>query len=849
MRPYLLLCLFFLFALKDINSQELIRQGTISELPTYNLRDGINFFGFQPNMGQVGNFENQKVKDVLFTTIHNGIELYFRNDGVSYVIREIKQLKTDRFEKGFERENLFSKEVEKHWARIDLNLINGDINPGRIEYEEQLPGYSNYYLSHCPEGVLFVPSYRVVRIKEVYPGIDWIWKIGEDGLLHHEFEVKEGANIENIKLEFKWADVELSEDKKSLRLKTPVGVIEDGKIIGYDVDGKIDLRYSVDDGRFISFRAGENYQGKLTIDPPLARLWATYYGGSDWDEGNSIFTDGSGNIFLTGKTQSTNFPTYNPGGSVYYQGIKAQYSDVFILKFTNSGILLWATYYGGSDWDYGRSITADGFGNIFLTGRTWSSDFPIQDPGGGAYYQAIYDGSGYSDAFILKLTNNGVRLWATYYGGNNNDEGISIITDGSGNLFLTGYTESTNFPTYNPGGGVFYQGSLDNNLDIFILKFSNSGIRQWATYYGGSGLDFGRSITTDGSGNIFITGWTDSPNFPIQNSGGGAYYQGTLAGTYDVFILKFNNSGARLWATYYGGNFDDKGISISTDGSGNIFLTGSTWSTNFPTYNPGGGAYYQGSLANWPDAFILKFTNSGMRVWATYYGGNSSDVGNSITIDPQGNVFVAGFTESQDFATQNPGGGAYYQGMLAGSVYSDVFILEFTNSGVRNWATYYGGSDYDEGVSITTDSQGNIFLTGKTWSVDYPVQNPGGGAYYQGAIAGNDDVFILKFQGSGATGVEDKMKEIPKVFTLYQNYPNPFNPSTKISFTLSENGMTALKIYNSLGQEIKTLLNSELEAGKIYNVDFEASGLPSGIYYAQLVQSNKSKIVKMVLVK
>ena len=511
-----------------------------------NLKGGVNTFGFQPNMGQVGDFDGKRVDDVLFFTRHSGIDLYVRGSGVSYVIRDVKSTFLDRVlhERGraLSKVPSFEREIKQDtmiWARVDLEIVDGKISEGRIEYSEPMSGYTNYYLAHCPEGVLFVPSYRVVRIREVYPGIDWVWRIGEDGVLHHEFEVRENGNVSRIKLEVKWADIKLSDDGKRLRLSTPVGEIEDGEIVGYDDRGKVKLSYVVDEGKFVSFKVEGGYKGRLTIDPPLARLWATYYGGIGDDVGTSITSDGSGNIFLTGLTSSTDFPTQNPGGGAYYQGSNAGNVDVFILKFTNSGVRLWATYYGGSDYDYVSSITTDGSDNIFLTGRTGSTNFPTYNPGGGAYYQRL---AGLEDAFILKFTNLGVRLWATYYGGSRDDFGYSITTDGSGNIFLTGGTFSTDFPTHNPGGGAYYQGSNASYEDIFILKFTNSGVRLWATYYGGNAHDQGNSITTDGSGNIFLAGYTESADFPTHNPGGGAYYQGSNAGGGDIFILKFSSS-------------------------------------------------------------------------------------------------------------------------------------------------------------------------------------------------------------------------------------------------------------------------------------------------------------------
>ncbi len=651
-----------------------------SQFPSEIIHSWMNeYIGFEKNFGQVGNFEGEKVNGVLFRAKFPGYGIFITEKGVSYVIYA-----KEKTQKEFQNKKSI-KFVDLQpidYARIDIELINANIKEKNIEYEDPLEGYTNYYFPSCPDGVLGVITYRKVRIRDIYPGIDWVWKY-EDGKIHHQFEVKKGADISKIKMNVKYADLVLTEDGKKLILSTPIGKIEDGEILAYEIlDSKIsnlnsvDVFYKFEDG-LISYNV-KSYSGKTTliIDPPLALLWATYYGGSSYDRGQSIATDASGNVFVTGYTGSTNFPTQNPGGGAYYQGTNAGNSDAFILKFNNSGVRQWATYYGGTHTEWSFSIYADTSGNIFVTGYTQSTNFPTYDPGGGAYYQGTQGGAG--DAFILKFSNSGVRQWATYYGGNGDDEGYSIITDASGNVFVTGLTGSTNFPTYDPGGGAYYQGANAGLIDAFILKFTNSGVRQWATYYGGNSGDYGFSITTDIIDNLFVGGATGSTNFPTYDPGGGAYYQDANAGLMDAFILKFNNSGVRQWATYYGGSDYEAARSITTDGEDNLFITGEVVSLDFPTYDPGGGAYYQEANAGLIDAFILKFTNSGVRQWATYYGGNSDDIGISIITDLAWNIFVNGYTNSANFPTYNPGGGAYYQGTNAGDY--DAFILKFETS-------------------------------------------------------------------------------------------------------------------------------------------------------------------------
>jgi hypothetical protein len=713
------------------------------------------YYGFAGNRGQLS-------KEVLLYSKNSNFNIYLTREGLSFVIYANEKTESQ-------------KEPKILYSRIDYDLIGGNIKKENITFENEIPNYyENFYTQYAPDGILFVRLYKKVKIKEVYPGIDWILRYDENGNFHHEFEASPNSNIAQIKIKVKNAEIELTDEGRSVLLKTPIGIIKDGNLIAYEGRKELSAKYTIKDN-LLSFEI-KNYEGKekLLIDPH-ALVWGTYYGESSYDYAYSISTDANGNVFVVGYTQSTDFPTYDPGGDAYYQrtcgrcpiyssAFITEFNDAFILKFDNNGIRLWATYYGGSYDDVASSISIDANGNVFVVGWTYSTDFPTLTPGGGVYYQETRGGySDSSDVFILKFNNSGVRLWATYYGGSDDEKAFSISTDANGNVFVVGGTKSTDFPTYNPGGGAYYQPNNAGAYDVFILKFNNSGVRLWATYYGGSDDEKAFSISTDANGNVFVVGGTGSNDFPTLNPVGGAYYRetcGCSSSIADAFILKFNNNGIRLWATYYGGSDYDEAISISTDANGNVFVVGRTLSTDFPTYNPGGGAYYQPNNAGAYDVFILKFNNSGVRLWATYYGGSDDEKAFSISTDANGNVFVVGFTKSTNFPTLKPGGGAYFDGTCGTDgncnyngyfYYSDAFILKFNNSGVRLWATYYGGSDDEKAFSISTDANGNVFVVGFTKSTNFPTLKPGGGAYFDGTCGSCStyyDAFILKFSGS-----------------------------------------------------------------------------------------------------
>ena len=706
---------------------------------------------FIENKGQFKNADGTFANNILFKASAGNIDYYITAKGLTYVFNKFESIskkekvksKNEDIEDIEALENKDTKNILQY--RLDMELIGASIVKSNIIVETAIDNSTtNYYYNNCKDGLTGLKGYQKITIKNIYKGIDWILYTNTNNVnspLKYDFVVHPEADYKNIKIKFINAQSIILIDKDSkLKIETIAGKIEEGNLKSYQhINTKnniIDSKYIINKDSIIEFNINKyNTKEDLIIDP---LVWATYYGGTANDYFKAICTDHNDNIYITGYSNSTDFPTQQLATG-YWQAANASNSDIIILKFNNQSVLQWATYYGGSGNDIGTSIVADSADNIYICGTTTSTDLPTLHLTG-AYWQATKSGG--TDIIILKFDKQGVRQWATYYGGSGLDVANSIGVNANNNMYITGYTTSTNFPILNLAG-AYNKATNSGDEDMFILKFNNQGVRQWATYYGGTVTDIGTSLCFESQNNLLITGYTGSNTFNTLQLAG-AFWQASKDSNVDLFIIKINNLDVLQWASFYGGNDEDKGTTIKTDSKDNIYISGHTLSTNFPTLQLS-GAYWQPNNFGGSVLIVLKFDKYGVRQWATYYGGGSDDFANSMTIDKQDNIYITGEASSPDFPVLQKSG-EYYKATKTGT--SDAYILKFCNQGILEWSTYYGSKSRDYGTGITVDSQNNIYFVGVSTDSNAYTFNPGNGAYYDNMWNNLYDGYILKVSSS-----------------------------------------------------------------------------------------------------
>ena len=379
------------------------------------------------------------------------------------------------------------------------------------------------------------------------------------------------------------------------------------------------------------------------FNPSGYLIFSTYLGGSFNDYGLGIAVDTNYNIYVTGSTYSSNFPTKNA-----YNKTFGGNEDGFIAKFDLSGKLVFSSYLGGSGFDAIGSVVVDANQNTYVAGQTSSSNFPMKNS-----YNSTYGGNG--DIFVAKFDPSGYLAYSTYLGGNSTDDSDSIAIDNSQNIYIAGMTNSPNFPMKNA-----YNSTYGGNGDVIISKFNSTGSLIFSTFFGGNQGDFSHGIAVDSNQNIYISGDTSSGNLPMKNS-----FNRTYGGNIDVFVAKISANNTLLFSTYLGGNNTDFGHGITIDTNDNIYVTGQTGSPNFPMKNA-----FNSTLGGNYDNFFIELSSSGSLVYGTIFGGNGYDEADGVAVDSLGNCYIAGVTASTDFPLNNS-----YRSTLTGP--EAIFLIQF----------------------------------------------------------------------------------------------------------------------------------------------------------------------------
>ena len=585
---------------------------------------------------------------------------------------------------------------------------------------EPMKHKNNYFIGNDPsKWSSDVLNYRKVIYYNLWNNIDLVYYFNDQGL-KYEFILYPGASPNDIRITVD-GHSSLSIQNNELIIGTQNGIeITDGDFSLFFNDGskeKIGGSFKVLDEEKYSFEV-EDYDPtrEIVIDP---LLYSTFIGDDDEDYGYDLAIDSDGNIYITGYTSSWDFPD-TPGA---YDDTKDGYWDGFILKMNPGGNqLIYSTFIGGEEDDYCYDIDVDSDGNAYIVGSIQSNDFPNTT---GAFDNDL---DGWQDGFILKINPTGSKLiFSTYIGGDYYDHCQAIDIDSYGNVYATGNTESYDFPITDNA----FDEEYNYYEDGFVLKLHPSGSSlRYSTFIGGSNADNIQDISVDSSGNAYVTGYTYSYDFPVTDNA----YSTEKNLYYESFVLQLDNFGSNLiYSTFIGGNDGDYCYAIKIDSMGCAYITGFTYSSDFPTTD----SAFDTSFYGYNDVFVSKLNSDGSNlIYSTFVGGESEDYSQDLIVDIYGNAHVVGYTQSMYFPTTE---GAFDD---THSNWNDGFLFKIDPTGSEMiYSTYIGGVENDNGYDIELDSSGNALILGYTTSYDYPTTYNA----FESDFSGGSDIFLSVF--------------------------------------------------------------------------------------------------------
>ncbi len=703
---------------------------------------------FTPNKGQVADMNGNYRPELLYVGDGGGYKVFLEKNKIHYVLSKTIEGNNVETSEGIDSRDKLkidqSKKMLVNIHRFDVEFLNSNPNAEVVE-DNKVEGHKNYYYPHCSNGVTNVNSFNKLVYKNMYNNIDIFYYGGKEKGLKYDIIVNPNADYKQIKLGLSGIDgVQLRDN--SLVIETSVGeFVEYMPRVYQQINGKVvDVKatYVLNDLNEIEFKIEKyNTSFPLVIDP--VNYWITYLGGSEFDASNDITADANGNMIVTGYTGSVAFPVSVGSFQTALNGLY----NVVVSKFSESGAMVWSTYYGGGLLELANGVTANAAGEIAVVGKTTSTDFPTST----SCFQSALNGR--VDMFVVKLTSTGVRDWATLLGGSDptngfgTEEAHSVCFTTANELVVSGSTESPGFP-------VTDGGALRGNNDIGISKFSSTGSLLACKYIGGTSNEMsvptwypkGSDVVADHSNHIILVASSRSYNFPVTT---GAFQSGVFIGTYiseDAVLLKLDNSLNAIWSTYFGGAGDESGLSVDVDANDNIFFAGGTNSINLPVHNaaqsnPGGNSGWGVQLT--ADIYVVSFTPGGAQRWATYNGGMDFEYHPSIAVDDKGDVYM--FAGIEDGVTAIPIFACAFQKNFAGV--EDQYFTKYDNNGSLVCNSWLGGTsedDLDAGMGGITESKGFIYITSGAWGPGYPVTP----ASYQSNMAGGgSDITLVKICG------------------------------------------------------------------------------------------------------
>jgi hypothetical protein len=588
----------------------------------------------------------------------------------------------------------------------------------RLEAGQPREGRVNYLLGRDPaKWRTNIPTYGTVTYRNAYPGIDLTF-YGNGRQLEYDIIVRPGADPNRVK--FRYAGVERLEVTPAgdLAIILPGGgtLVQKKPQIYQEIAGQRVLR----EGKFrlhangadhlYSFQvAAYDRRRALIIDPVL--VYATFLGGEQRDVINRIKVDEAGCVYLAGITDSDPFP---PTAGAYQTAYGGGEFDVFIAKLNAAGDgLIYCTYLGGEAEDRAYGLAVDRDGNAYVTGFTYSTDFPLVDN------LPTITSNGYQ-GFVAQLNAAGDGLvYSTYLGGNWGAKVNGVALDGAGNAYVTGETQSTNFPLENP----IQSKCLSFGSSGFVTKLSPKTFHEatglthpdlvYSTYLTGSNSQGDLYIAVEPSGFAVVVGWTDSKDFPLQAS-----LQESLAGGGDIFVARFDPAGGLTMSTLLGGKKYEYTRGVAVDQTGAVYVTGQTGSTDFPLKN------FFSSFAGYEDVFVAKIRppapGSGLPAtleYSTCMGAYGFNEPQDVAVDRAGCAYLTGNTTSKHFPLRQP-----LAIEPAGDYMAFVTKINPMGNGLL-FSTYLGGGGTNHGMAVAVDQSGDVYVAGQTDSADFPVTN------------------------------------------------------------------------------------------------------------------------------